>query len=361
MTPSIRLPSDCQGLCRACVIDCPTYKRISRSEGAHDAMADGLALYYLLAIVCVLAALIVREVLVAVFGMTFSGVTFYPSVLVTALIGGMLPSLFATGLSTFLLWFVVLPPRFALSVPEPSHAADLVLFVVVNLIIAAVGTHHRQLRMREREEKNLLEFTLAESEFTLAESTHRVKNILAVIKGISRQIGDRASNLTEFQEAFYDRLQSIARCHDLLVKHEWNSVDLRELVITQLNTFKERSSININGDAIRLTPTAAEQLGLALYELGSNSIKHGAWKEGGTGAVSIKWQLLHDGALEFVWDEHGVPRMGQGERMGFGRLVLTEVVPRNVGGHSVFTKAADGVQYRLCIPRPYLYLEKQRL
>jgi two-component sensor histidine kinase len=305
----------------------------------------GAMLAYVVAAGCVAASLLIREILTYAFGMSFPAVTFYPSVLVTALLGGLLPGLFATALSTFAVWFVVLPPRLSLFLLEPAQVIDLTVFVVGNVGIAILASHYRQLRMREEAEKRHVEFTLRES-------THRVKNILAVIQGISRQLAKRTHDIDQFQDSFYERLRSLAHSHDLLVKQNWQSVNVGELIVAQLEAFDNPQQIKLEGEAVFLDPTATEQLGLALYELGSNSMKYGAWKHGGN--VSVSWKVLEDSTLQFVWRETGVAHKTDSGRNGFGHFVLTEVVPKNLRGHSILTDRPDGMTWQVSI-RPQYY------
>jgi two-component sensor histidine kinase len=293
---------------------------------------------------CVAASLFIREILTYAFGMSFPAVTFYPSVLVAALLGGWLPGLFATALSTLAVWYVVLPPRFSFLLHERAHLADLIVFVVVNVGIVVLANHYRQLRMREGAEKRHIEFTLREC-------THRVKNLLAVILGISTQIAKRTHNIGEFQDAFYERIQSLAQSHDLLVKRSWQSVCVKDLIIAQLAAFNNPQQIKVEGETIFLNPTATEQLGLALYELGSNSMKYGAWKHGVD--VSVSWGVLEDSTLEFVWRETGAPHTTDSGRKGFGHFVLTEVVPRSLRGQGILTDKPDGITYRLSVHPQY--------
>jgi two-component sensor histidine kinase len=293
---------------------------------------------------CVAASLLIGEILTYAFGMSFPTVTLYPSVLIAALFGGLLPGLFATALSTLVVWFIVLPPRFSFFLPERAQVIDLTLFVVVNVGIAVLASHYRQLRMRGEAEKRHVEFMLTEC-------THRVKNLLAVIQGISGQIIKRTPDISEFQNAFYERLRSLAQSHDLLVKQNWQSVNVRDLIIAQLEAFDNPQQIKLEGETVFLNPTTTEQLGLALYELGSNSMKYGAWKQGGN--VSVSWKVLEDSTLEFVWRETGAAHKTDSWRKGFGHFVLTEVVPRNLQGQAILTDNPDGITWRLSIHPEY--------
>jgi PAS domain S-box-containing protein len=53
-------------------------------------------------------------------------------------------------------------------------------------------------------------------ELLLAELSHRVKNMLAVVAGMAHQTARTSSSLEEFAVAFSGRLQALARGHDLL-------------------------------------------------------------------------------------------------------------------------------------------------
>jgi two-component sensor histidine kinase len=173
-----------------------------------------------------------------------------------------------------------------------------------------------------------------------------------VILGISRQIAKRTHDINEFQDAFYERIQSLAQSHDLLVKQNWQSVCVEELITAQLAALNNPQHIKFEGETVLLNPTATAQLGLALYELGSNSVKYGAWKHGGD--VSVSWKVLEDSTLEFVWQETGAPHKTESGRKGFGHFVLTKVVPRSLLGQGILTDKPDGITYRLYI-HPQFY------
>src|SRR5262249_6273430 len=63
-----------------------------------------------------------------------------------------------------------------------------------------------------------------------------------------------------------------------LVTRGWRGTDICELIRTQLLPFVEPNEgrLTSEGPDLILTPKAAEQIGLALRELGTNAAKHGA-------------------------------------------------------------------------------------
>lgn len=69
----------------------------------------------------------------------------------------------------------------------------------------------------------------ARQELLLAELSHRVKNMLAVILAIAGQTAARAVSTDAFVQGFRGRLGALAAAHDLLTDTGWRSVDLADL------------------------------------------------------------------------------------------------------------------------------------
>jgi two-component sensor histidine kinase len=97
---------------------------------------------------------------------------------------------------------------------------------------------------------------------------------------------------------------------------------------------------------------AAEQIGLALHELGTNAVKHGALSAP-SGVIKIRWDFrsgeLHDPLLCITWDEVGGPRVERPQRQGFGDVVLTKVVPRSLLGTASLDFEPEGVKWVLLV------------
>ena len=313
-----------------------------------DAIQDQPAFNYLVATVCVALSVIIREFLSSQAGIYLVGVTFFPSVLIAALLGGLPVGLFAAALSVICLWFFAITPtsKFSLGYID---AAILIAYAISFVIVVALAAHYRTLRIKAETEK-------ARNDLMLQELNHRVKNLLTVIQGMSHQIAKRTEGVQEFQGALDERLASLASTHQLLVTKNWQSIRIRDLLAIQVTPFVNPTEIDVLGQAIQLEPIAAEQLGLAFHELASNCVKYGAWKYGGK--VSVAWKVNSDSTLELVWTEKtGASEESHGERKGFGQLVLTTIVPQMLLGSAEWQKTDDGMAWRVTIHSDFFTLQ----
>jgi two-component sensor histidine kinase len=188
--------------------------------------------------------------------------------------------------------------------------------------------------------------------FVMRELSHRSKNLLFSVQSMAKQVARQTDNFDDFYEGFSRRLNAFAETHDLLVTGEWHGADIRELIRTHLAPFHnvDSNSVVIEGPELKLNPKAAEQIGLALHELGTNAVKHGALSVP-TGVVTIGWALetgeAHNPVLRFTWEEVGGPRVEQPQRQGFGDVVLTEIVPLSLRGNASLAFEPEGVKWVL--------------
>jgi two-component sensor histidine kinase len=164
------------------------------------------------------------------------------------------------------------------------------------------------------------------------ELAHRAKNLLAVVQAIARQTKSGSSSTSDYISRLSARIQGLAHTHDLISDTDWRGATLRDLVARQLGPFLDKSErLEVAGPKILLTPTAAQNIGLALHELASNAREFGALSIA-DGRVLIDWRLdavRH--MLSLSWREEQCPTPDRSDA-GFGRLVLEEIVPAALDG-----------------------------
>src|SRR6516164_3128046 len=156
----------------------------------------------------------------------------------------------------------------------------------------------------------------------IRELQHRTNNLLAVIQGIAQKTLCGSGPLEEARKLFEGRLMALAGTYRRLTKSNWSGVSLSEIVHLTLEPFAARTEIE--GPDLLLSAKNAQSFSLALHELATNALKHGAPSRTG-GNVSIAWTIASNGGgpvLKFRWQERGGPPvLGPGQR-GFGTSLL---------------------------------------
>jgi PAS domain S-box-containing protein len=165
----------------------------------------------------------------------------------------------------------------------------------------------------------------------LNELNHRVKNTLSTVSAIANL------SLRELPreniETFHDRLVALSRAHDLLMQRNWQATDLREIVrqsLAPLRAMWPDNRLAIEGPDVLIPADRAASWSMALHELCTNALKHGAFKTD-VGQVNIEWGAPEQGRLRFRWSEHGGPPVTAPRHRGFGSRLI-ESLGRELAG-----------------------------
>lgn len=188
----------------------------------------------------------------------------------------------------------------------------------------------------------------------MRELTHRTKNLLAVVIAIARQTSQQAGSVDAFVPALVSRLRALSAAQDLIVADDWagvNIADLMQVLVNQHGGFPA-GRVALAGPAIRLSPEAAQNLGLAIHELASNAAQFGALSAT-KGVVDATWREAEmDGkhVLVLDWQESGGPSVETPSRDGFGMMVIRRNLTRALAADVDLTFAAEGLQARITVP-----------
>jgi two-component sensor histidine kinase len=196
---------------------------------------------------------------------------------------------------------------------------------------------------------------IAQEEHTrtlLKEVNHRSKNMLALVDVIARR--SLADGKEGFADRFSQRLSALAANQDVLVDADWREVSLGRLIRSQLGFFEDMLDhrILLEGPPLQIMPAAAEKLGMALHELGTNAAKYGALS-GETGTVQVRWQIETGGDVPVFamdWRETGGPAVEEPRRSGFGSLVAGALLQASLGGTVEPEYREDGLHWTLRCP-----------
>ena len=188
----------------------------------------------------------------------------------------------------------------------------------------------------------------------LAELQHRVRNTLAIVRSLVRRSHDVDHSVDEYARLIEGRVAALARTQVLLTRRVDAVIDLETIVRDELIAQSaDMARVEIDGEAVALAARAAEVLTLAIHELVTNAVKHGAIGQA-QGTIVVRWSVATRHArswLTIVWRECGVvldtpaPR-----RRGFGTELVTRRVPYELGGDGRLDFEPDGVVCRIGLP-----------
>jgi len=181
----------------------------------------------------------------------------------------------------------------------------------------------------------------------LHELNHRVKNTLATVQSVVEQTLRAAGVDNELRENLAGRIIALARAHNVLVDQSWAGADLDVLVADVARPYeRDPSPFEFEGPQVRLHPSQAVTLSLALHELATNAVKYGALSVA-QGRVHLSWNIAHNGSgdryLTLLWKESDGPPVAEPTRSGFGSRLLRQTFSDQEGGRARLTFSPEGV------------------
>ena len=276
-------------------------------------------------------------------------ITYYPAVLLAALLCGAGPGLLTALLCGLAGWYFTLPPGGSWELAGPPEVAVLVLYFVLSpigaLAVAALRRAIARLREAERHQEVLV-----------AELQHRTRNLLGVVRSMSGQLARASRSVDELQRGLDQRLAALGRVQTLLSRGD-EMIDLAELIRMELaahNADPNDVRVDVAGPQLSLPSRAAQPAALAIHELATNATKHGALSQRG-GRLAVTWRIggtRHRPASEVEWRETGVrlPEDVAARPSGFGRRLLEKALPYDLGTRTSFGFTDDGIRCRFDLP-----------
>jgi PAS domain S-box-containing protein len=195
------------------------------------------------------------------------------------------------------------------------------------------------------------------------ELNHRVKNTLAIVQSLATQsFRKRSSNeggdFPAAKDAFEARLFALARGHDVLTRENWESASLGEIVSEALAAYRNRQdgseAFETDGADLRVTPSMALSLSMALHELCTNALKYGALGAP-AGRVRVSWKTVAgapENRLAMRWEESGGPPVSSPAHKGFGTRLIEGGLARELNGTVRLAYEPTGVVCAIDVPLP---------
>lgn len=191
----------------------------------------------------------------------------------------------------------------------------------------------------------------------MAELQHRTRNLLGLIQAIARRTLRNSETLEEFGTEFESRLRALSRVQGLLAQGD-RAIDLHGLIEAELAAHgnHETDKVALEGPPVAVPTGSAQALTLALHELATNAVKHGALGQP-SGKLSVTWKLEdNDGGrwLRLEWRERGVrmPDAERPRRKGYGSELIERALPYQLKAKTKLEFDADGVRCAIAVPAP---------
>ncbi len=214
--------------------------------------------------------------------------------------------------------------------------------------VEAISGSTRDVTERKQHEEHL--------QLLINELNHRVKNSLVMVQSLARQSFIHSATLVDAREKLDARLLALSTAHDTLTRQNWHSADLLELTQDAAALYEsgDRNRFILEGTPCRLDPRRALALSMALHELCTNAVKHGALSAP-TGNVRISWERQRhqdQELIELVWQETGGPAVQPPAQRGFGSRLLERGLKHDLAGEVELAFEPGGLCFRARIPVP---------
>jgi two-component sensor histidine kinase len=293
---------------------------------------------YVLAVLCVTAASLLRWVIGYVTDDVFVFASYYPAVLFATYVGGATVGIFAALLSAVIGWWAFIPPHFAYTPLTPDVATKLLAFLVASALIVWGADRYRRLMERLESEEEL-------RNLAVSELGHRLKNKIATIQSV---ISVKLRDDPQTKAAILGVLNSLSATDDLILATQGNGARIRDIFGAEISPY-DISRASMEGPDVLLPPTLAMTMALVVHELATNSAKYGALAAA-TGKLSIGW-AISDGNMTINWRERDGPAVAPLTHRGFGTQLLSRAFTQ-FGGSIESSFEPNGLTCKMSLALP---------
>jgi two-component sensor histidine kinase len=289
----------------------------------------------------------------------FPFITFWPAMMITALVGGWRIASVTSVLALLYGWYALIPPAFVFSLTRNDAIGLSVGAVVAGAIIVLseiVRAAARRLKSEQVRALNLL----AERDVMFSELQHRVANNMQFVAGLLTLQGRRLTPGSLERQVFKesaDRLSLFASVHRKLHDAPRAQTGFADLTADILRDLLKATGcgtveLTVTADPVDLPLDMLATLVLIATEATTNSIKHVfAARQGATLKVSLSRTAKDQCELRVADDGPGFPVPGQkAESTSLGMHILHSLAARIDG--TVSLESSNGAIVRVSFPVP---------
>jgi PAS domain S-box-containing protein len=198
----------------------------------------------------------------------------------------------------------------------------------------------------------------------VSELQHRTRNLLAVIRAVSRRTLQSSASLEDFAERFGSRLEALERVNSLLSGlQDSDRIRFDRLIETELKAHGIVGEQDLHGPTvvlngpkgIRLRSGTVQTFALAIHELTTNAVKYGALSRP-EGRLEINWSVAMNAGeprLRVIWEESGVRVDALAVRpagSGYGRELIERALPYQLQAEIRYDLRPEGLRCEIVLP-----------
>ncbi|MEH6689917.1 MAG: DUF4118 domain-containing protein [Pseudorhizobium pelagicum] len=320
-------------------------------NAVHGATASSLLLGQLAALAMTTVALLLRFLLDPFLPPGFPYLTFFPAVFITGFIWGIYPAITSAVLSGLVAWYWFIAPfgSFALGAPAATALAFYVFIVTTNIGLLGLALHALGAQARSRQ---ALAKALQLQEVVSEEVDHRLKNIMATISGLISLLQKHVSTPAQLAERLRHKITALSRSVELLrgaAQGDKITVGAAIHAVLEPLGLADQKRLTLGGPDLVISANGIIPLNLILHELGTNSLKHGAFSSP-SGVVSVDWDVLpsqgEGPVLHLTWVERDGPATAPPTSSGFGTELLNRM-SLSMGGECRLAYEPEGLTAKI--------------
>jgi two-component sensor histidine kinase len=190
------------------------------------------------------------------------------------------------------------------------------------------------------------------NELLAGEMSHRVKNLLAVARGLTAITSRSTETVKEMARDLTLRLTALGRAHDLvrpLNDMQGRATLLGDLLSVLLAPYDDLGAfsgrVRVSVPRMGVGEGAANALAMVVHELATNSLKYGALSVE-AGLLDVSSDSQGDDVV-VTWTERGGPATSAPDASGYGVKLVERMMSGQLGGSIERDWAIDGLIVRL--------------
>ena len=216
-------------------------------------------------------------------------------------------------------------------------------------VIKADAALARRLSHKEEQQRSIY----------IAELNHRVRNILALIRSLSRRAKESSHSLESYAKALEQRISALGAAHDIAVNQITAGVGINDVFETEVKPYENEAGnrLAITGEKYVLKAGVAPTFALVAHELMTNSVKYGSLSTP-EGTIHIDVKTENNG-ITILWQERRGPKVIAPARRGFGLGLIESAVPYEMDGDTKVEFLNEGLKVTFWLPEKFVTLQSE--